>query len=267
MLAAHSSGDFSISRGQIVITADASSKAITVPKGVTKMSFVLVGRGENGTAGSSANYSQGSGGYGGDLRWINDLPVTPGETLNVVFTTSSVSLQRSGNTLVAAANGSLSSRKGYAVSSAIGAGPYGGTIGGANGGVPDSFGGGGGAAGYGNGSDPNSGAPNVSGGGGQGVSNGAGSGGGGVGLKGQGAGGADGTNNGSDNSTGKGGSSGGNGGAGGLVGADGGSYGGGGGGGTYYNGNDYVGGSGGPAALRGIYGAGRSFPSTNTGDM
>lgn len=141
----------------------------------------------------------GGVGNGGDLRWINNFPVTPGETLTVTvgayavdLSTPSTMLKRSTNTIVIASQ-SLSS-------STFGAGPFGGSIGGGNGGAGAS--GGGGAGGYsGNGGagnsagsgSPNPGNPGTGGGGGSGTSGFSGGGGsyggsagGGVGLYGEG---------------------------------------------------------------------------------
>ena len=56
----------------------------TVPAGVTSISAVAVGGGGGGFGywDTDANWLRtGTGGNGGDLQWINDLSVTPGETL------------------------------------------------------------------------------------------------------------------------------------------------------------------------------------------
>lgn len=49
-----------------------------VPRGVTKISLVAVGGGGGGAA---TNDKRPNGGNGGDLRWRNDLPVTPGSRI------------------------------------------------------------------------------------------------------------------------------------------------------------------------------------------
>ena len=53
----------------------------TVPDDVTSISAVCVGGGEPGEKDSSANSPRG--GDGGDLRYVNDIAVTPGETLQL----------------------------------------------------------------------------------------------------------------------------------------------------------------------------------------
>ena len=51
----------------------------TVPAGVTSICAVAVGAGETG----ELSTSDADGGNGGDLRYVNDIAVTPGETLNL----------------------------------------------------------------------------------------------------------------------------------------------------------------------------------------
>lgn len=121
----------------------------TVPTGITSISAVLVGGGGPGLIGGTGNRS--SGGGGGGLRYINNLPVTPGETITVVvgaggthnggaafstYTSRASQLKRSTNVLVEATGGDNpqggSPYTGGAGGSgtAFGAGPYGGTVGG-----------------------------------------------------------------------------------------------------------------------------------------
>lgn len=251
-----------------------------VPTGVTTICAVLVGAGATG----SSNF----GGAGGSLRYINNLPVTPGETLTVFVgagggygTTGPTTIKRGTDTLLLASSNNTG---GYWANPEIinpstptGAGPYGGTVGGGNGGSGAGTGGyaasgGGGAGGYsgngGNGSSSgtgSSGSGGAGGGGGgwSGQSNWFGGGGGGVGILGQGT-----------NGGGGGTYAGGGGGSGGTDGdsyklnqvARGGAYGGGGGGGG--NLSMTAGYSpGGNGAARIIWGSGRSFPSTNTANV
>lgn len=59
----------------------------TVPVGVTSISAVAVGGGGGGFGywDVDANWLRtGTGGNGGDLQWVDDLAVTPGETLTIV---------------------------------------------------------------------------------------------------------------------------------------------------------------------------------------
>ena len=51
----------------------------TVPAGVTSICAVAIGAGEVG----ERSNSDADGGNGGDLRYVNDIPVTPGETLTL----------------------------------------------------------------------------------------------------------------------------------------------------------------------------------------
>ena len=64
---------------QDFITPGTSS--FTVPPDVTLISAVLIGGGGGGSRGS--NTTEQSGGGGGGLRWINSLPVVPGEVLTI----------------------------------------------------------------------------------------------------------------------------------------------------------------------------------------
>lgn len=119
-----------------------------VPDGVTEISAVCIGAGQTG----ERNDNGARGGDGGDLRYINGLAVTPGETLTIEvgkgvynqtlrYDGGTTSILRGGTTLLRAA--------GAASSTAIG-----GNVGGGNrgiGGQGDSTtyaGGGGGAGGY-----------------------------------------------------------------------------------------------------------------------
>ena len=247
--------------GQQVFT---SSGTFTVPAGVTSICAVAVGRGQNGAAGDGMG-TAGRGGEGGTLSYTNSISVTPGESLTVTIATSTsgstgeTTLKRSSTVLLAArAGGQTSGQANVGTSFAGGtapapAGGYGSGGGGAGGysgagGAGGSIGGGGSAGSGGSG-----------GGGGGGNSGDYSGGGGGVGLLGAGTNGTAGSGSGG----GGGGGSGGAAGASGGSGSTGGAYGGGGGGGNV----DYAGGSGGAGALRIIWGAGRSYPSTNTGDV
>lgn len=241
--------------GQQVFTADGS---FVVPAGVTSISALCVGHGGPGQFGNA-------GGRGGDLRYAITLAVTPGETLTIGVpaysgnTTTPVSIKRGGTTLLAAACG-------YWGSTAAGtSSTTGGNIGGGNGGTGFISGNttatGAGAAGYsGNGG---------AGGGGGGAAGGNGAGGGGGGGRIQGAGGGVGLlgegSNGAGATSGSNGGAGGSGGTGGAAGSDfgaaGGTYGGGAGIGSLSTGVP------GAGAVRIIWGAGRAYPSTNTGDV
>jgi hypothetical protein len=267
----------SIPPGQQAFTT-LGSTSFTVPIGVTSICAVLIGPGS-----SNAN-----GGGGGALRYINNLPVTPGETLEVYVGWSDflggardTYIKRGANTLVYAGGGGMSGSYnwlGGTGGSTIGAGPYGGTVGGGDGGDSGfaANAGGGGAGGYsgtgGKGAGGTAATAGAGGGGGGGGSsssdNPGGGGGGGTGLYGQGTNGTVGSN-GYYAGGGGGGSSGGAGATSGYnTGAVGGLYGGGGGaGGHNAQYTQYYAGNGTQGAARIIWGTGRAFPSTLTTDQ
>lgn len=242
------------SAGQQVFT---SSGTFSVPAGVTEICAVAVGKGGDGTSGNG--YTGGNGGAGGTLSYANAISVTPGESLTVTVpatsssSTGEASIKRSSTFLLAArAGGQTSGQANVGTAYAGGAGAAGDTSAG---------GGGGGAGGYAGAGTNGTNDVNSTAGSGGSASGGNSGGGGGVGLLGQGSSGAAASN------AGRGGSGGADGGA--MQapplfnpGATGGAYGGGGAG-----GGDGAGGAGGGGAVRIIWGAGRSYPSTNTGDV
>jgi len=256
--------------GQTLYTT--GSNTFVVPSGVTSISVVTVG----------------SGGYrrsgGGALAYVNNISVTPGESLTAVVSTTggntqSSYLARGATKLAQAGSASYGAGNGYCFvggSVVVGTGGNGGCSG------CNCNRGGGGAGGYsakgGNGGSAGAGQAGTGGsGGGGGATNGVntygGGGGGGVGVLGTGSSGTGGTyGSGTGGGGGTGGSSGNSGGNGGrflnccanyeAIPGRGGSYGGGAGGGSYIADNP----SGG--AVRIIWpGNTRSFPSTNTGNL
>lgn len=252
-----------------------------VPTGVNRVSIVAVGAG-----GGGSNTNNSPGGGGGALSYVNNLSVTPGETLTVVVGVGANNVaggdsyvRRSTTDLVLAKGGARGvSGGGQGGSAAAGVGDvkYSGGNGGAAADSSDR-GGGGGAAGYsgnggkgGDGAAANAGAGAGGGGGGGLGSNGdagvdSGHGGGGVGVLGEGASGAAGVVAGGLYA-GRGGSSGSVGAtATNLVGGNGGLYGGGGGAGRPLTATSSS--AGGNGAVRIIWGGNRVFPNTNTGDM
>ena len=263
-----------------------------VPPEVTTICAVCVGGG--GAGGRTPGSFPSGGGGGGGLSWLNDIPVTPGETLSVTagvggyYDVPSASadggdsgILRGSTVLVAATGGEGASPGqstgrglgGASLSSQWGGGDGGGwlyptgiatTAGSGGGGGAGGYSGDGGRGGFKNGigataADSNSGA----GGGGFGGQN-SGGGGGGVGLLGKGSDGSVGTQ---PTSVGGGGGSGGQDGLSTTISnnktqATGGLYGGGGFG--RPTGNP---GAGAQGAVRIIWGPGRAFPSTNTADV
>lgn len=257
----------------------------TVPFSVTSVSVVCIGGGASGCRG--INNQEQPGGGGGGLRWITNMPVTPGETLTVyvgygatapaandtVGSAGTWSYVARGATILISGNGGLpgtlntvnnagtsggSGGNGSFDASLIGVSGI--TTGGGNGGSGGSSdasnnGGGGGAGGYsGNGGPGVNGSSNFvlatnggSGGGGAGGEDGASTSIGGGGV-------GINTEGTSGSSSGAGGSSGST-----TTSQNGGSYGGGGGG-----SDDNPSGSGANGAVRIIWGTGRSYPSTNT---
>lgn len=239
------------------------------PAGVTSVCVVCVGGGGGGAYGNAVS----GGGSGGNLRYVNNISVTPGASYTVIVGV--------GGAKGTSTNGSPGGDSSFGASLVVAKGGTGGSdtvvsspttgnVGtggnGGNGGGGGSYdGGAGGAGGYsGNGGAGgngvgDSGSSGSGGGGGGGGGGAGGAGGGGVGILGEGAsgsGGAEGTRGG-----------GGSGGAGGGSGSQ---------GGAYQTGGAYGGGSGGGyagtrpggvGAVRIIWGAGRAFPSTNTGNL
>lgn len=253
----------------------AGSTTLLVPDKVYRMSFLCLQGGAGGTA--------THGGIGGDLRWVNNIAVVPGETLTIAVGAGGAGKSANGSSNNPGAHTTVSRGATVLHSSAfaIGAG-----VGGGNGGLAsgsllsqngdgDDYngGGGGGAGGYaGNGgnargaSGTNETSPATAGTGGAGggggrrntntTSVGAGGYGGGVGVRGQGANGAAAV---ADGDAGAGSSAdttitNGRGGRGGAWDA------------TAQTAH-VIGGAGGPGAFRAIWGDNRAFPSTNTGDM
>lgn len=244
------------------------------PAGVYYVCVVAVGGGGGGV-GSTAF---GIGGGGGGLGWINNYPVTPGNSYTVTVGAGGVTgnpTGGAGGNSFFVSTGTVCGFGGGGANATTGVGGSGGTCfpatqggnGGLGGYTSITAGGGGGAGGYsGNGgaggvaatSGSNGAGGGGGGGGGSNNTNGAGGGGGGVGILGQGANGAGGA---TALAAGAGG-----GGSGGAIGnlRQGGAYGGGGGGADT---SSYSIGPGASGAVRIIWGAGRAFPSTNTGDL
>ena len=244
------------------------------PTGVNRVNVVAIGAGGGGN-----HWWAGCGGGGGGLAWANGIPVTPGTGYTILVGNGGCWSANCGGCScfpgVVGGGGKCGQCTGCCAVSATntGAGGGWGTIA-----YPNTAGGGGGGGGYGpnQGFGANSGHTGCFGGGGSATSHhsstlGVG-GGGGTGIYGQGGNGACG-NAGYSHQTG----SGGQGGSGGTCGnpgepwsnwtgngySCGGNYGGGGGGG----GTSHGGGWGGRGAVRIIWGPGRSFPNTNTGDL
>ena len=246
----------------------------TAPTGVTSVSVVCVG---GGGGGGSTNGGGGGGGGGGGLGWSNSISVVPGTSYNVQVGVGGTedSLIHGGDSYFIS-TGTVCGFGGNSSNSSLGGagGTFFPSAQGGNGGSPSNSGtfdstGGGGAGGYsgdGGGSSTNqNGFAGLGGGGGGGAAGGtsdAGSGGGGVGLLGEGTSGIGGIYTGNDaGAGGTGGSGGGNGATGVSHNGVGGAYGGGGAG-SELNGET---GNGASGAVRILWGAGRSFPSTDTG--
>jgi hypothetical protein len=259
----------------------------TAPPGVYRVSAVAIGGGGGGSQDESGD--GGNGGGGGGLGWGNNITVVPGQSYTVVVgaggardtnTTAPSTATGGGNSYFI----NLSTVSGRGGGAAIqGAGGAGGSFtgdGGGNGGAggrgsSSDAGGGGGAGGYsGNGGAGansnlagNAGTGGAGGGGGAGGSNDAAGAGGGVGIFGQGANGSAGSYGGANGGPGGGGSGGQPGSANPGSSANpstGGAFGGGGGG-AENTGNENGPGAGG--AVRIIWGEGRFFPSTLTGNV
>lgn len=151
--------------GEVIFTNTAGASWV-VPAGVTSISAVCIG----GGGGGSQNSNGGSGGGGGDLRYYNNLSVTPGETLTITVGSGGTPgstgvsggfsrIARSSTTLLEAAGGGAGSISGSGAKNGTSS-TIAGSIGGGNGGIcadpptTTQAGGGGGAGGYsGNGGD------------------------------------------------------------------------------------------------------------------
>lgn len=174
------------SRGEAIFTDTSGAISWVVPTGVTKVSAVCIGAGGGGQGDSNG----GSGGGGGDLRYYNNLSVTPGETLTITVGAAGVRatsaggftrIARSGTTLLEAAGGGLGSTSGSGAKNGTST-TVGGSIGGGDGGTASDplstqSSGGGGAGGYsGNGGNGGVGTANGNAGAGGAGGGGAGSG-------------------------------------------------------------------------------------------
>lgn len=231
--------------GQVQYTS-AGTYSWTAPSGVTSVCVVCVGGG--GGPGES-----GLGGGGGGLGYKNNISVSPGSSYTVVVGGQGTTSYFINSSTVAGNGGGRTAGGGY-----VGDG---GGNGGAGGG--GSWPGGGGAGGYSGtggvgavGTSASRVGGNGSGGGGGGGGGWWSQGGGGVGLLGAGSSGTAGNGTGSSATPPTGGSGG----------ASGFNYGNGSGGGAYGGGGGRPG-SGAGGAVRIIWGAGRAFPSTNTGNL
>lgn len=260
--------------------------SFVIPAGVTSVCVVAVGSG-----GGGGNYSNGGGGGGGGgLGWKNNIQVTPGDSATIIVSDVTAANASGGNSSFDYGGPKVIGYGGFSGygtgigGSYLGDGGGNGGPGGASGGVA---GGGGGAGGYsgiggtGGASGYQGGSGSGGGGGGGGGStydtdgatydlNTGGGGGGGVSIYGQGSNGSAGAS--AMIAYGGGGGSGGSTGnqTGGRTGAGGGDYGGGGGGGGVLASTRFffgIGGQGRQGAVRVIWGAGRAFPSTNTGNL
>jgi len=275
-----SSSSFSSAQTEVIFTVSGSW---VVPAGVTSVSALCVGAG----GGGSESTSGGSGGGGGDLRYYNNLSVTPGETLTITTglggtpgatgTAGAFSrIARGATVLLEAAGGGGGTISGSGTKNGTSttiAGSVGGGDGGTSGNpAATTCGGGGGAGGY-SGAGGNGAVGNVNGGNGAGGGGGGGGGGGdgdsagvgsGVSAFGLGSNGIGGNGSTINGSSATGGSYGDGGVNDGAISSDGpdtiGSYGGGGGGAD----NTTDAGAGGNGFVRIIWpGTSRSFPSTN----
>ena len=269
--------------GQLAYTT-AGTYSWTAPAGVTSVSVVAVG----GGGGGGYQWSSGGGG-GGGLGWKNNISVTPGQTYEVVVGAAGPYQPNATSSAAAGGNSyfiSLATVSGYGggqggpSATSSGGGRGGGYVGdgggrGGDGAYQGSWNwGGAGAGGYsGNGADSGQSSSGTAAPTGSGAGASAGwysstygvPAGGGVGIFGRGADGVArgqyyGGGGGSGGANGRGGEGSGESG---YYNINGGDYGGGGGG----SGTSYGGGPGGKGAVRIIWGAGRSFPTTLTADQ
>lgn len=137
----------------------AGATTFVVPAGVYAISAVVIG---GGSCGRSVDPFDG--GAGGGLHWRNDVPVTPGETLDVVvgrggiygganFTGLDSYIARSATDLLRGGGGGLTTTVGLTYAGTLGGGGGNGGGGGSGGGAANG-GLGGGAGGYGGNGGP-----------------------------------------------------------------------------------------------------------------
>jgi hypothetical protein len=260
------------------------SNIFTVPADVTKISAVLIGGGGGG--GGSGGGVGGNGGGGGGLVYINDYPVSPGQTLTVVVGGGGAAVSASaggdgGNSSITGIAAAFGGKGGAATANAPaslgGSGESnfvnsGISNGGSSGkGTNTTGGGGGGSAGYsGNGGSggttggtpSGAGSGGGAGGGSEGNGDNGGNGGGGIGILGQGSSGESGGVGGSGGENGVTASS--------TTGSNGGNYGGGGGGADGATGGEQSGGNGAQGVVRIIWSPSskfsRLFPTNQVGN-
>lgn len=84
-----------------------STGTFIVPAGVSSISAVAVGAGGVGRPGTYGNGVFGTGGGGGSLRYVNNISVTPGESLTVTIGaySAATTISRNGTVLVCGAGG------------------------------------------------------------------------------------------------------------------------------------------------------------------
>lgn len=125
-----------------------------IPPGVTSICAVAVGKGGDGSPIGTTDSFDGRGGGGGGLAYVNDVAVTPGQSVRVNFSSSVVSVSIDGGVtyvlqVACGSNGLDGGSGGYVITGTGGSG--------GNGGSPDNGtsaatfwggGGGGGAGGY-----------------------------------------------------------------------------------------------------------------------
>jgi hypothetical protein len=187
-------------RNEAIFTDTSGPISWVVPSGVTKISAVCIG----GGGGGKGDGSGGGGGAGGDLRYYNNLSVTPGETLTItvgVGGTGGTSptaggysrIARSGTTLLEAAGGGAGSTTSSGAKNGTST-TVGGSVGGNDGGTSTNSGGAstssgaGGAGGYAGNGGTGASLTNTAGSTGTGGSGGGGGGGGGSSCGGSGGG-------------------------------------------------------------------------------
>ena len=280
--------------GQVVFSGKSGSTSWQVPAGVSSICVVAVGEGGGNTYKFSNQVTPGMGGGGAALAYKNNIAVAAGQQVTIEYDSDNSSgstahkgvvVSYGGSVQVAAEKGSpggsfdnTGGNSNYSVGDAKYSGGNGANNGHGGGGAPAGYDSDGPGPGTSTNGAGNAGLGGSGGSGGNGAAYGNyGSAGGGTGLTGKGS---NGTAGGSSGTTGGGGGSGGTDGeAGGSYSTistsfgnrtgDGGDYGGGcaGSGAAYAYGPSPNVGYGGNAGVRIIWGAGRSYPSTNTADQ
>lgn len=92
----NSAVQYATNPGQVEFTGPAGTYTWIVPNGIWRVSAVVIGGGGGGHRRTSAAAPGSGGGNGGDLCWVNDIPVIPGELYNITIGAGGAVFQANG---------------------------------------------------------------------------------------------------------------------------------------------------------------------------